>query len=78
MVTLQLFDSQPITVELPKAVPLKVTYTESVVRGDTTSSVMKDAELETGIRLKVPAFIKNGDVIKVDTRSGAYLERSKD
>jgi elongation factor P len=39
---------------------------------------MKDAELETGIRLKVPAFIKNGDVIKVDTRSGAYLERSKD
>lgn len=78
MVTLQLFDSQPITVELPKAVPLKVTYTENVVRGDTTSNVMKDAELETGIRLKVPAFIKTGDVIKVDTRSGAYLERSKD
>ena len=77
-VSLQLFDGQPITVELPKNLPLKVTYTESAVRGDTTSSVMKEAELETGIKLKVPAFIKAGDIIKVDTRTGAYLERSKD
>jgi len=78
MVTLQLFNSQPITIELPKSVPLKVTYAETVVKGDTTSSVLKDAELETGIKLKVPAFIKTGDIIKVDTRSGSYLERSKD
>jgi elongation factor P len=78
VVTLQLFDSQPITVELPKNVPLEVVYAESVVKGDTTSSVMKEAELETGIKLKVPAFIKTGDIIKVDTRTGAYLERSKD
>lgn len=77
-VTLQLFDGQPITVDLPKNVPLKVTYTESVVKGDTTSSVMKEAELETGIRLKVPAFIKSGDTIKVDTRTGTYFKRCKD
>ena len=77
-VTLQFFDGRPINLEMPKNVPLLVTYTENVVKGDTTSSVLKDATLETGITVKVPAFIKQGDVIKVDTRTGAYLERSKD
>lgn len=77
-VQLQLFDGKVINVELPKNVPLAVTYAENVVRGDTTSSVMKDAELETGITVKVPAFIKQGDVIKVDTRTGEYLERVKE
>lgn len=75
---LQFFDDRPINIELPKNVPLKVTYTEDVVKGDTTSSVMKDAELETGITVKVPAFIKQGDVISVDTATGAYRERVKD
>lgn len=74
----QLFDGRVISVEMPKNVPLKVTYTESVVKGDTTSSVLKDATLETGITIKVPAFIKQGDIIKVDTRTGDYLERAKD
>lgn len=74
----QLFNERVINVELPKNVPLKVTYTENVVKGDTTSSVLKDAELETGIKVKVPAFVKTGDVIKVDTRTGEYLERAKD
>lgn len=73
----QLFNSRVISVELPKNVPLEVTYTENVVKGDTTSSVLKDATLETGITVKVPAFIKQGDVIKVDTRTGEYLERAK-
>ncbi len=73
----QLFDRQVINVELPKNVPLRVTYAESVVKGDTTSSVMKEATLETGITIRVPAFIKQGDVIKVDTRNGEYLERAK-
>jgi len=77
-IQLQFFNDTPINDELPKNVPLKVTYTENVVKGDTTSSVLKDAELETGITVKVPAFIKEGDVIKVDTRTGEYLERSKD
>jgi elongation factor P len=76
-IQLQFFNENPINVELPKNVPLKVTYTENVVKGDTTSSVLKDAELETGITVKVPAFIKEGDIIKVDTRTGEYLERAK-
>lgn len=74
----QLFDGRVINVELPKNVYLEVTYTENVVKGDTTSSVLKDARLETGITVKVPAFIKQGDVISVDTESGAYRERKKD
>lgn len=77
-VIIQLFDAKPINVELPKNVYLKVTYAEDVVKGDTTSSVLKDAELETGIKVKVPAFIKVGDVISVDTSTGAYRERKKD
>lgn len=76
-VVLQFFDGRPISVELPKNVPLEVTYAENVVKGDTTSSVLKDATLETGITIKVPAFIKQGDIIKVDTRTGEYLERVK-
>lgn len=77
-VQLQFFDSQPINVELAKNMPLKVTYTEDVVKGDTTSNVMKDAQLETGITVKVPAFIKSGDVLSIDTTTGAYRERVKD
>jgi len=77
-VQIQLFNGSVINVELPKNVPLKVTYTENVVKGDTTSSVLKDATLETGITVKVPAFIKQDDIIKVDNRTGEYLERSKD
>lgn len=71
----QLFDGRVITVELPKNVPIKVTYTEGAVKGDTSSSITKDAQLETGISVKVPAFIKTGDVISVDTTTGAYRAR---
>ncbi|MCA9327061.1 elongation factor P [Candidatus Saccharibacteria bacterium] len=77
-VQLQFFNGNPITVELPKNVPLLVTYTENAVKGDTTSSITKDATLETGITIKVPAFIKQGDVISVDTSNGAYRERVKE
>ena len=73
----QLFDGRVINVELPKNVYLEVTYTESVVKGDTTSSVLKDATVETGVNVRVPAFIKQGDVISVDTTTGAYRERKK-
>src|SRR5579862_3932839 len=76
-VQLQFFDGRPISVELPKNVPLKVTYTESVVKGDTSSAITKDATLETGISIKVPAFVKTGDIISVDTTTGAYRERVK-
>lgn len=77
-VQLQFFNDKPINVELPKNVPLKVTYTEHAVKGDTSSAITKDATLETGITIKVPAFIKEGDVISVDTATGAYRERVKD
>jgi len=77
VVQAQLFDGRVITIELPKNVPLKVTYAEDVVKGDTTSSVQKDAKLETGITVKVPAFVKTGDLISVDTATGAYRERVK-
>ncbi|HSX05778.1 MAG TPA: elongation factor P [Candidatus Saccharimonadales bacterium] len=77
-VQLQFFNGSAINVELPKNVPLLVTYTEDVVKGDTTSNVQKDATLETGITIKVPAFIKQGDLISVDTATGAYRERVKE
>jgi len=76
-VQLQFFDGRPINVELPKNVPLKVTYTESVVKGDTANAVTKDATLETGLTIRVPAFVKTGDLISVDTATGAYRERVK-
>ena len=75
--SLQFFDGKVINVELPKNLYLQVTYTEDVAKGDTTSSVLKDATLETGLVVKVPAFIKTGDVISVDTASGEYRERKK-
>ncbi|MDR1300739.1 MAG: elongation factor P [Candidatus Nomurabacteria bacterium] len=77
-VQLQFFDGKVINVELPTSMLLRVVRADNVVKGDTTSSVQKDAELETGITIKVPAFIKTDDVVKVDTRDGSYLERAKE
>jgi elongation factor P len=76
-VTAQFFDGRIINIDLPKNLPLKVIYTENAVRGDTSSAITKDAKLETGITIKVPAFIKTGDLISVDTASGTYRERVK-
>lgn len=75
--TAQLFGGRIISVELPKNVPLKVSYTEDAVQGDTSSAITKNATLETGISVKVPAFIKKGDIISVDTTNGTYRERVK-
>lgn len=74
----QIFNGKVINIELPKNVNLKVTYAEDAVKGDTSSAITKDAELETGIKIKVPAFIKTGDLISVDTTTGNYRERVKD
>ncbi len=73
----QSYNGQIISVDLPKNVYLEVTYTEDAVKGDTTSSITKDATLETGAVVKVPAFIKTGDIISVDTATGGYRERKK-
>lgn len=77
MLNLQFFGEQVINVELPKNIYLAVTYAEDVVKGDTTSSVLKDATLETGLVIKVPAFIKVGDIVSVDTVTREYRERKK-
>lgn len=74
----QTFNGKVISVELPKNVYLKVEYAEDAVKGDTSSSITKDAKLETGATVKVPAFIKTGDIISVDTTTGNYRERKKD
>jgi elongation factor P len=75
--TLQFFNGNVINVELPKNVYLEVVSADTVVKGDTTSSVLKDATLETGKVVKVPSFIKVGDLISVDTTTGEYRERKK-
>jgi elongation factor P len=62
-------------IQLPVSVELKVTETGPGFKGDTASAGSKPAELETGMTIKVPFFINTGDIIKVDTRSGEYLER---
>ncbi|MGB3727639.1 MAG: hypothetical protein WBA70_00125 [Thermodesulfobacteriota bacterium] len=64
-------------VELPTAVELTVTETEPGVKGDTVSGGTKPATLESGTTIQVPLFIDIGDIIKVDTRTGDYLERLK-
>lgn len=76
-ITLLSYKEKFLTIRLPTFVDLKVTYTEPGVRGDTVSNVMKPATLETGATIKVPLFINEGDVIRVDTRTGEYLERVK-
>lgn len=73
----QFYNGSAINLTLPKNLWLEVTYTENAVKGDTSTSVMKDATLETGVVVKVPAFIKTGDVISVDTETYAYRERQK-
>src|SRR5574344_195798 len=74
---IQFYNGTPINLVLPKNVWLKVTYAESVVKGDTSTSVQKDATLETGVVIKVPAFIKQGEEVSVDTDTYAYRERRK-
>lgn len=69
-------DGEAISVDLPAAVILEVTYTEPAARGDTVSNVTKPATLSNGLEVKVPPFVKEGDMVKVDTRTGEYLERA--
>lgn len=68
-------DDEFLNIQLPASVQLKVTETVPGVKGNTVSNTMKPATMETGIEIKVPLFINEGDVIKVDTRSGEYIER---
>jgi elongation factor P len=76
-VSVLLLDEKPIGVELPIFVELTVADTEPGIKGDTASKVTKPATLETGAVMSVPIFINVGDKIKVDTRTGSYVERAK-
>jgi elongation factor P len=69
-------EGNPLYIELPASVPLKITYTEPGIQGDRSSAGSKPATLETGINIQVPLFIKQDEVILVDTRSGTYLGRA--
>jgi elongation factor P len=69
-------EGKPVQVELPASVSLKVTESPEGLRGDTASNVTKPAKLETGKTIHVPLFIKEGETIKVDTRTGAYVGRA--
>ena len=70
------FEGMPISLELPSAVELKVIESEPAVKGDSVSNLTKNAKVETGLGVKVPLFIKEGDTIKIDTSSGDYLGRA--
>lgn len=72
---LTFYKGEPLDVELPLTVDLKVVYAEVAVRGDTATNVMKKVRLETGVEVQVPQFVKEGDVIRLDTRTGEYVTR---
>jgi elongation factor P len=69
---------QPMSVELPPSVILRVTYSEPGVRGDTATRTLKPATVETGATVMVPLFVDADELIKIDSRTGAYVERVKE
>ena len=71
------FNQQPVAVEVPLFVELEVTQTEPGMKGDTAAGGTKPATLESGVLIQVPLFINEGDRVKVDTRTGGYIERVK-
>lgn len=75
-VTILYYNNKPINVEIPIKIILKVVKAPPAVKGDTAEGGTKEVELETGLRVTVPLFIKEGDIIKIDTRDGKYLERA--
>ena len=73
---IQFYEGQAIGIDLPNAVELRVVETEPGFKGDTAQGATKPATLETGLVVQVPLFVDQGDVIKVDTRTGEYLSRA--
>jgi elongation factor P len=67
-----------IAIDLPPHVQLRVTFTEPGVKGDTATNVLKPATVETGATINVPIFVNEGDLLRVDTRTGDYIERVKE
>lgn len=77
MCTVTLWNNEPLTVTPPNFVELKVSHTDPGVRGDTASGATKPATLETGAVVRVPLFVEEGEVLRVDTRTGEYVSRVK-
>jgi elongation factor P len=77
IINVLLFNERPVSVSLPNFVELEVTETDPGIRGDTATGGKKPATLETGAVINVPLFIERGEVLKIDTRSGEYVERVK-
>ena len=77
MIKLEFFEGRPIDILLPATVDLKVVETEPGIKGASATNVTKPAKLETGLVVQVPPFIGEGEIIRVDTAEGAYLERAK-
>ena len=75
VVELESFEGEPISVNLPTTIDLEVVWAEMAVAGDTANSPTKEVELETGYRLNVPMFVKEGDTVRIDTRDGRYVTR---
>ena len=75
-VTVTFVEDKAVTVELPASVVLTVTDAPEGIRGDSANNVQKPVTMETGITLQVPLFIKTGEKIKIDTRTGKYMERA--
>jgi len=76
-VTCDLVDGQIVSVQLPNVVELAVTDTVPAIKGATVTNQNKDATVETGAKIKVPPFIEVGEVVRIDTRTGLYVERAK-
>lgn len=74
---ISMYEGRPVEVELPVTVDLEVTRTEPGIKGDTATGATKKATLETGVVVQVPLFIEEGDIVRVDTRTGEYLTRVK-
>ncbi len=74
-VQLNLFEGNPIGIDLPASVELEVTYAEPGVKGDRVSGATKPVTLKTGLIVQAPLFIEQGDIVKVDTRTGDYITR---
>jgi elongation factor P len=72
-----LFNNKPISVSPPNHVVLQIEYCEPSMRGNTATNLTKPVRLETGAEITCPAFVEIGDLLKVDTRTGEYLERAK-
>jgi elongation factor P len=73
-----LWNGAPLSVTPPNFVELRVTMTEPGIRGDTATGATKPAQVETGAEVKVPLFVEEGDVLKIDTRTGDYVSRVKE